>query len=807
ALDLDRENSHKQQTISEQGQLIDERTEWALKLQSHVERLSSATRHFKKELNTQNQQIQKQDQRITELLHVETERDELKEELETIYHSHSWKLTKPLRDYRRWLDDLRNRISFQFVQLCTYPQRIKRSLGMRGIKGTILVVYGKLKHKVEKPQQQPVIELQKNFSALTIKCSQTPTVSIIIPVYNQFLHTYNCLQSLSKLQTEHEFEVIIIDDCSSDETESTIDLISGITYHRQQTNGGFIESCNQGAQLARGDYLLFLNNDTLVQAGWMDTLLAIYDQFPDAALVGSKLVYPDGTLQEAGGIVFSDASGWNYGRGDNPLRPEYCFVREVDYCSGASIIIHKDLFEQLGRFDTHYKPAYYEDTDLAFSVRQAGKRVYYQPASIVTHFEGVTSGTDLSSGTKQYQVSNQKNFLDKWQQALQDQPDPGTDIELCRLHNQPKRVLIYDACTPTPDQDSGSLRMVNLIEILQSLGYHVGFMAENMAYVETYTPALQQTGVECIYHPHVKSPIDYFKEKGKYYDVVIVSRYYIAEPVMPMIRQYCPKATILFDTVDLHYLREQRLAEFENSKQLSETAEKTRKKELSVIEQADITLVVSSYEKQFLGKQIKQAQVEILSNIHRVHGRRKTWRQRKDIMFVGGYQHPPNIDAIIWFTTEIFPLVRKQLDIQLHIIGSKATKDVESLDGNGVVFHGYVEDIEPFVDGCRIAIAPLRYGAGVKGKVNMSMSYGQPVVATSVAAEGMFAKHGHDILIADSETDFAKAIIELYNNSQLWNKLSNNGLKNVEQWFSFNAAKKAIQSILENSNQDRQRLV
>jgi glycosyltransferase involved in cell wall biosynthesis len=338
--------------------------------------------------------------------------------------------------------------------------------------------------------------------------------------------------------------------------------------------------------------------------------------------------------------------------------------------------------------------------------------------------------------------------------------------------------------------------MVNLIEILQTLGFHVCFMAENMAFVESYTPALQQTGVECIYHPHVKTPIDYFKEKGKYYDVVIVSRYYIAEPVMPMIRQYCPNATIVFDTVDLHYLREQRLAEFENSKKLAEAAEKTRSKELAIIQQADITLVVSSYEQQFLATEAKQARVEILSNIHHLHGRRVTYRKRRDIMFVGGYQHPPNIDAIVWFSKQIFPLIREHLDIQLHIIGSKATKEIEALHGDGVVFHGFVEDIEPFIDGCRIAVAPLRYGAGVKGKVNMSMSYGQPVVATSVAAEGMYAKHGHDVLIADTEAAFAEAVIELYNDSKLWNKLSKNGLKNVEKWFSFNAAQQAIKTIL-----------
>lgn len=760
-----------QEQVEEWRLLLEERTDWALELQKQIDELSSAVIFYKDEA------------------------EKTAEKLKVIQASFLWKIFQQVQDGRlRWLGSMGRKMRFKYVQLGTYLRRLKQGVRTHGIKGTINIIYKRLtRHQPQLIREQSFdITLQHDFTPFTVKMSDQPHVSIIIPVYNQFLHTYNCLQSLAEHESQYDFEIIVIDDCSSDETAERIQEITGIHYHRQIVNGGFIASCNQGAKLAKGEYVLFLNNDTLVQTGWLDSLMAIFEAFPDAGLVGSKLVYPNGVLQEAGGIIFSDASGWNYGRGNVPLSSEYEFVREVDYCSGASVIIRQDLFEQLGAFDTRYKPAYYEDVDLAFAVRAVGKKVYYQPASVVIHFEGVTSGTDTASGAKRYQIVNQEKFLEKWGKVLKSQLDSGGDIELSRLYGQPKRVLIYDACVPMPDQDAGSLRMVNMIKTLQDLGYHVIFMAENMPFMEVYTDALQQMGVECLYRPYVKSPIDYFEGKGKYIDVVIVSRYYIAEPVMKMIRQYCTRAAVIFDTVDLHYLREQRLAEFEKNSRLSGAAQKTRSRELAVIEQADITLVVSSYEKEFLATEAPNALVEVVSTIHDIHGRRREYAERKDIMFVGGYQHTPNVDAIMWFAKHIFPLVRQQLDIHLHIIGSKATKEIEALQGNGVVFHGYVDDIEPFMDNCRIAIAPLRYGAGVKGKVSMSMSYGQPVVATSIAAEGMHLEEGHNILMADSEVDFAQAVIRLYNDEQLWLKISENGLENVAQWFSFEAAKKAV---------------
>ena len=791
------ENQHLQKVVKDQKKRFQDENE---QLKATIEEINTLRLQREQEIeqvhNTLRQQSEDFEQQRSGYQHAIST---LESKIEEIYNSTSWRITKPMRATSRALTNIKNSTKFRLIQMKSMPRRLFNSLRTRGFGGTVQVVRNKLRKEkpVATPVQEPVTTV--DYKPVHINGSKTPRVRIVIPVYNHFEHTYHCLQSIADLQDQTAFEVVVVDDCSTDDTPQHIQLISGITATRQKQNGGFISSCNLGAEGAETEFLLFLNNDTHVHANWLDSLVETFDTYSDTGLVGSKLIYPDGRLQEAGGIVFNDGSGWNYGRLDAADKAEYNHLRAVTYCSGASILVRTEVFAQLGGFDSRYKPAYYEDTDLAFAMRDLGLKVYYQPASVVTHFEGISSGTDITSGTKKYQQINQHKFVEKWQDALALQQKPGTDIELCRFQDQPKRMLILDACTPTPDQDSGSLRMLNLMNICRELGYHISFMPENLSHFGSYTSDLQNLGVECLYAPQYKTPVDYLKKYGSYFDVIMLSRYYVADPVMPFIRDYAPDATLIFDTVDLHYLREQRMAEIENNANLEKNAEQTKLKELGVAKQCDITLVVSPYEKQVLAEEIPEQQVEILSNIHTVYGSQKSFSERRDILFIGGYQHTPNVDAVRWFCENMFPQIHKAIpDLKFHIIGSKAPPEVEALGAmDGVEFHGFVEDIEPFMQDIRIAVAPLRYGAGVKGKVNMSMSYGQPVVGTTVAVEGMYTTHREDVMMTDNEADFIAQVIELYQNEDLWNRVSQGGLENVEKWFSFNAAKKQLNTILQ----------
>ena len=730
-------------------------------------------------------------------LALDEELRDIRPRYEQMLGSTSWRITAPLRRANARVAGLRARIAFRTMHMRNTLARVRGSLAQRGVAGTLARIVAELRGKGRLRARVTYPPPREDFAPFAVPASDAPRVSIVIPVYNKIAYTAACLRSIAEHAGVIPFEVIVVDDGSTDATQQRLASIAGIRTMRNAENLGFVGSCNAGAAAARGELLFFLNNDTCVTAGWLEALVRCLEEAPDAGLVGAKLVYPDGRLQEAGGIIFNDGSGWNYGRFDDPDDPRYNVRREADYCSGAAILLRTELFRRLGGFDARYAPAYYEDTDLAFAVRSAGLKVYYEPAATVVHFEGITSGTDTTTGIKRFQPINREKFLDKWKLALARQPIPGIPIGRAATHRAAKRVLIVDATTPTPDQDSGSLRMVNLMRVLGDLGCRTSFLPDNRLWVERYTPALQALGVEALYAPWNADPVALFRERGAEFDVIVLSRHYVAASYVGLARLYAPRAKLVFDTVDLHYLREQRAAELEGRAELARVAATTRAQELKLIRESDVTLVVSPTERELLARDAPGAKVEVLSNVHEVYGCRAPFSTRRDLVFVGGFQHPPNEDAVTWFVRDIFPRVRDKLgDCRFHVIGSKVPASILALADDHVIVHGYVEDIAPYMDGCRISVAPLRYGAGVKGKVNMAMSYGLPVVATPVAVEGMHVEAGDDVLVAADANAFADAVVRLYGDEALWNRLSTKGLANVERHFSFEAAREAVKRIL-----------
>lgn len=688
---------------------------------------------------------------------------------------------------------------FQIERAFGLTRRGAASVRSRGWWATLARLWLQLR-----PTREPEIALYQPrddaFQPFALPHSQEPRASIIIPVFGQLAHTLACLRALAAHPPVVGVEVIVVDDASPDATVATLAQVEGLRLHRRASNGGFIAACNEGAGIARGEFLVFLNNDTVPQPGWLDALLATFGAEPGTGLAGAQLLYPDGRLQEAGGVVFSDGSAWNYGRFGAASDPRYAYVRDADYLSGAAIAIPRTLFAEVGGFDPRYAPAYYEDTDLAFAVRATGRRVVYQPASRVVHNEGTTAGTEAGTGTgtKAYQARNRAIFMQHRNAQLSDHLPPGTTPTPALLHRHQRQVLVIDALTPRPDQDSGSLRLLNLMRLLREEGAHVVFLAGNREHAGRYTEALQTLGIEAWYAPHARSMPDWLRKHGHRFHSVVVCRHYIAKGMLPLLRRHAPQARLVFDTVDLHYLRERRAAELAGDARLAVASERTRELELGVIGRSDSTLVVSVTEQALLAREAPGARVEVLSNLHQVAGPGLPFAQRQDLVFVGGFRHPPNVDAVHWFGDEVMPKVRASLpDVRFHCIGAEPPTRVLALASRpGIVVHGHVADITPYMDGCRVAVAPLRYGAGVKGKINLSMAHGQPVVATRCAVEGMHLRTGDDVLVADDAAGFAAAIIDLYQDETLWQRLAAGGLANVAEHFSMDAARDTVRRVL-----------
>jgi len=640
-----------------------------------------------------------------------------------------------------------------------------------------------------------LVSFAKNIQILKFG---NPKVSVIIPVYGQIDYTLNCLKAISEHPPKVEFEVIVINDYSSDSSKSILEHVEGIHLINNAKNLGFIRSSNLGAHTAKGEYIYFLNNDTQVTQGWMDELIRTFQRFPGTGLAGSKLVYPDGKLQEAGGIIWQDGSAWNFGRNKDPKLPLYNYAREVDYCSGASIMVPRELFFSMGGFDEHYLPAYCEDSDLALKIRDKGLRVIYQPLSEVVHFEGVSSGTDTSTGVKAYQVENMKKVYERWKHRLANHQPNAVDVDNAKDRMATKRVLFLDQCTPTPDMDSGSIDSFNTMILLRDMGFQVTFIpVSNFSFERKYTAALQGHGIEVLYRPYVSSLEEHLGEHGNRYDLVIGCRHNTLKSHYGILRKYCLKAKIVFHTVDLHFLRMQREADLKQSKKHHDAARKAEAAELKLIDLCDRTTVVSHVEHEVLSKLNRGPKVRVMPYSRHLRGSRMPFEKRADLVFIGGFQHHPNIDAVQYFVREVMPLLRPKVPgVVLHVVGSRVPPEIAALQAADVVIRGFVEDLEPLLDQMRVSIAPLRYGAGIKGKIGTAMTVGLPVVATTMAAEGMSLTHGENILVADNPEQLATAVAELYLNEELWNRISSNGLIQAEQEWGTASAWRILQGIL-----------
>ncbi|MEM1145000.1 MAG: glycosyltransferase [Pseudomonadota bacterium] len=607
-----------------------------------------------------------------------------------------------------------------------------------------------------------------DFLVLEFPVSADPRVSIIVPVYNDYRVTINCLKTVLEHTAGISYELLIADDHSDDLTATIDDRVHGIKVIRTSENLRFLRNCNAAAEQARGEFTVFLNNDTAVTEGWLESLLEPFVD-PEVGIAGPKLLFADGKLQEAGGIIWRDASGWNYGRGDDPKKPAYNYRRDVDYVSGACLAIRRTVWESVGGFDERFAPAYYEDADICFAARDQGHRVVYQPQSQIYHFEGVSNGTDLSSGVKKHQVTNQGVFREKWATILDAYHYPnGEQIVNARDRSRPGySVLFIDHYVPHHDKDAGSRSTFMYVKLLLGMGCRVQFMGANFFPHEPYTRQLQDLGVEVLVGEHIARNLEgWFSEHAPFIDEVFLHRPHVAEQFLPTLNKLEPRPFVSFVGHDLHYLRMQRQALVSGSPTDEKEAQRWKKRELAVLEQVDRACYFSQTELDELEQYVDRDRLRRIP-LYAIPVRSipaYTPGEPRSMLFVGGYNHPPNVDAAVWLVTEVLPALRDSGgDVEVHIVGSNPPQSINDLAGHGVTVHGYLSDeaLDTLYRQVAVAVVPLRFGAGVKGKVIEAIAQGVPLVTTSVGAEGI-PDAELVMSVADEAESFAHAVREVF---------------------------------------------
>ena len=608
------------------------------------------------------------------------------------------------------------------------------------------------------------------------------TTSVIIPVFNKVEFTFQCLRSLLREVNFDETEIIVVDNASTDRTRELLAHFRGfVRVIENEENRGFVDACNQGAQSARGRYLVFLNNDTVVLPGWLPSLVETVERDERAGAVGSLFLYPDGRIQEAGAIVWSNGAAFHYGWGRAPEDRRFTFAREVDYCSGASLLIRRELFERLGGFDRRYAPAYYEDTDLCMGVRSLGFKVVYQPASRLYHFEGATAGTDPRAGFKRYQVINRDKFYDKWRDVLARSHHPEDPARAERAANRrwATQVAVFDDRIPTPDRDAGSLRMLNILRALSEWCHPVFITTSKQAWPE-YERRLWQEGVE------TASALNFQRLlKERKFRAAVISRPFVAEALLGRIRRADPRVRIVFDMVDVHFIRYTREAALTGDAAAAREAERFRRVETRLARASDLLWCNSSADKEVMERETPGVPSVVIPTIHRTHTGGLSFEEREHLLFVGNFRHRPNEDGVRFFIREVLPKLRETLPgVELLLVGDGAPHEFSQLAAEGVRLLGYVPDVDPLFARSRVFVAPIRFGAGVKGKIGEALAYAIPLVTTTVGAEGMSLRDGEEALIADTADGFAAAVVRLYRDAELWSRLASNAHAHVERHFS-----------------------
>lgn len=696
-------------------------------------------------------------------------------ELEAIQNSTSWRITAPLRAISTYFH--RFMVRFHI-----------RPFGKKGhtqIKNSNQLSLEELKIKEKQTFESELQSFLGKDSELKIPTSDKPKVSIILILYNQAALTFRCLCSLA-LERNVPIEVIVIDNHSRDDTDKMMKRVSGIKYVYNNENVGFLKAVNQAADMASGDHILLFNNDAALLPGTLSNSVSRLESDEKIGAVGGKIILVDGSLQEAGSIIWQDGTCLGYGRGRSPDDPEFQFLRSVDYCSGAFLLIHRELFENLSRFDEDYAPAYYEESDFCLRLTKAGYKIVYDPCVEILHYEFGSS--EATEHVLELQHRNRKKLLSKHKNFLNNKYSSSTQkiLEARDVTQYKGRVLFIEDRVPHEFLGAGYPRCRTIVNALIELNLFVTFYPLQFPkddWAVTYKTLPPQ--VEVMLNHGIETFEEFLEERGGYYDYVLISRPHNME-VVKYIHDTKPQlfndVKIIYDAEAIFTLREIRQHELQGSFYSPSKIQKKLDEEMNLTRIAQDVITVSHDEAEHF-KRSGCDNVHVLSHTIKPRPTPAKFIDRKGLLFVGSLNHDnsPNVDSIIWFVEKIMPELSKISDrqISLTIVGGAGSRQLKDLKSEQIRFTGRVDSLTPYFNKARVFIIPTRFAAGVPHKAHEAASHGLPMVTTGLIARQLGWERGKDLLFSDDPTEFAKDIMQLYDSKILWHTLKDNAMDKI----------------------------
>ena len=604
----------------------------------------------------------------------------------------------------------------------------------------------------------------------------SPLVSIVIIGWGSAPHLLDCVRSIERIDTSVPHEVIVT------LNEPTADLLAALSQSgvdarvvSSRVNRGFGGACNAAARVATGDYVLFLNDDTLVDRGWLEPLVATAEARSDIGAVGSLCLHMDGTVQEAGNFLWSDGTTSSSTLDEPGLPHCYDWARAVDYCSGASLLVRRSTWNLVRGFDEIYYPAYYEDLDLCLKIQALGQQVWFQPASVVHHVRSASTTRPY----REFLMHRHREILkEQWKDVLDGHvertDDRVRDEEVATWlgMGRPDRLLVIDDRLPDASLGAGFGRMADaLAELFSDPAYFISFFPS--ASSEGDWSELSRRGLRVL-HGDLAS---HLRHPGTRYDAVIISRPHNYGKFGTLVRESQPDAAVIYDAEALYFRRleiQARLAgDMASRSALRAEAGDMRDAEESYFADADHVVCISEEEAAFARTLDETSRVHVIpAHLAGLSQTTATFEERRDVIFVSSWlpgADSPNGDGLTWFVTSVLPLLRERVPwVRLRVTGANPPSEMLSFESPNVRFEGRVDDLRGFYRQARVAISPTRYGAGVKLKTMEALQLGVPVVATTVGGEGIETFGTEALLVTDDPREFAETVASLVDDRESW---------------------------------------